>query len=112
MLYAVARDITNNKAIEQALRESEARFKTLFEHSPEAIVLFDLDSETFVDANQNALDLYQLDRATLLKSHPAELSPPMQPNGRRSSVMAAEKIKQAWEGKSTVFEWVHSASQR
>ncbi len=110
MLYAVARDITSNKAIQQALRESEARFKTLFEHSPEAIVLFDLDSETFVDANQNALDLYQLDRETLLKSHPAELSPPMQPNGRRSSEMAAEKIKQAWEGNSTVFEWVHTCA--
>lgn len=37
--YAI--DITESRAAEQALRESEIRFRTLFEHSPDAITLVD-----------------------------------------------------------------------
>lgn len=39
---------------ERALRESEARFRRLVEHAPEAIVVYDDDSDRFVDANDNA----------------------------------------------------------
>jgi diguanylate cyclase (GGDEF)-like protein/PAS domain S-box-containing protein len=34
-------DITERKRIEQALRESELRFRTLFEHSPDGVLLVD-----------------------------------------------------------------------
>ncbi len=107
-LYAVGRDITERKAIERALRASEARFKTLFEHTPEAVVIVDLDSGTFTDANQNAMDLYQLDRDSLLNVGPVDLSPPVQPNGQRSDEMAREKILSALAGNLTVFEWIHT----
>jgi len=111
LLYAVARDITNKKATEKALQESEARFKTLFEHSPEAIVLLDVETQKFVDANQNALDLFDVDRESLLTLGPVNLSPMLQPDGRTSADAAEENIRGALQGNLNVFEWVHCTAQ-
>ncbi len=109
-LYAAGRDITERLAIEKAHRETEARFKILFEHSPEAIVLYDLVDNRFIDINQNTIDLFQLDRESLLKSNPAELSPPFQEDGRSSEILAKEKIQTALQEGQAVFEWLHLRS--
>ena len=42
-VIGVARDITERKRVEEALRESEARFRTIVDNSPAAIFLKDLD---------------------------------------------------------------------
>ncbi len=109
-IYAIARDVTTEKAYEQVIQESETHVKLLFDHAPEAILMFDLEDAKFVDANQNALDLFQLDRDSLLQCSPVELSPPTQPNGRSSAEMAEEVINSAMAGNVSVFEWVHLRS--
>lgn len=111
-LYAVARDITEHKQIERALRDSELRFKSLFDHSPEAIVLLDLETGDFADANQNACELFQLDYQTLVRNGPVGLSPREQPDGRSSDELAKEKIQAAMHGDSSVFEWMHLRSDQ
>ncbi len=100
-------DISERKRAEQALGESEARYRTLVEHAPEAIVVLDLDTGMFVDANQNAEHLYGLTKGELLGSGPADVSPPNQPDGRLSSEAAASYINSAYEGEPQVFEWAH-----
>lgn len=89
------------------LRESEARWRTLVDHAPEAIVVFDADDGRFLAANENALKLYGLDRKVLLQLTPADVSPPFQPDGRPSAQAAAERIAQVIAGEEPVFEWVH-----
>ena len=42
-LQAVVRDVTEEKKAEIALRASEEKYRTLFEHSPESIILVDLE---------------------------------------------------------------------
>ncbi len=61
---SVIRDITARKQAEAALRESEERFRSLFEQSLDAIYIGRLDG-TIVDVNQAWLDLFGYSRDEL-----------------------------------------------
>ena len=90
------------------LRRSEERFRTLVEHAPEAIVIYDVGSGHFTDANPRAVELFQFSREDLLvTSGPAAVSPELQPDGRRSDLAAQVYLRNALDGQEQSFEWVH-----
>jgi diguanylate cyclase (GGDEF)-like protein/PAS domain S-box-containing protein len=107
MFVLCLRDVTERRESEQAVRESEARYRLLVDHAPEAIVVLDVDTGRFVDANVNGQKLFGLDRARLLEVGPVDLSPAHQPDGAPSGERARAYIQQALEGESQVFEWSH-----
>ena len=51
---AMVRDITERKQAEEKLKESEERFRSLFEQGANAIVLLDADSGDIIEFNQRA----------------------------------------------------------
>jgi len=61
-----AHDITQRKRSEQAVRESEDRFRKVFEYSNEAIFLIDPEEDEIVDANSKACGMLGYEREQLL----------------------------------------------
>jgi PAS domain S-box-containing protein len=103
-------DMTERRRAEDDLRISEARFRTLIESAPEAIVVLDVETRQYVDCNQQAGKLVGLTIEELLKSSPVQMSPEFQPDGRRSKDAAEEYIRRAVAGESPQFEWTHLSS--
>jgi PAS domain S-box-containing protein len=125
-LYVViSRDISERKTAEQESRElnhslerrvdertaalttSEARFRALVEHAPDAIVVFDGDTGRFLFGNEHACRLYGVPMEKLTELTPADVSPEFQPNGRSSGEWARELMAEALAGGMPVLEWVH-----
>jgi len=103
-----------NASLEQRIAErtaeltaSEARLRTIVDHAPEAIVVFDGDTARFLSSNVHAQQLYGCDALELTRLGPVEVSPEFQPDGRRSAEAARDWIDQALSGKTPVFEWLH-----
>jgi len=101
------RDITERRESEQAMRESEARYRTIVEHAPEAIVVLDAGTGRFVDVNENAVRFLGIERARFLELGPADVSAPVQADGRPSGAATQEYIARSLAGEPQVFEWLH-----
>jgi PAS domain S-box-containing protein len=99
-------DITELKRAKEALRESDRRFIDVIYASSDAILL--IDSNRFVDCNEaTAKMLGYKTREEFLQSHPSELSPPVQPDGRKSVEKADDMMRIALEKGFHRFEWIH-----
>lgn len=51
-------DITERHRVEKAFRESEEKYRLLFSQAPDAVLILDLETHDFLDANQAASELY------------------------------------------------------
>jgi PAS domain S-box-containing protein len=103
-----------NQSLERRIEErtaelsaSEARLRTLVDHAPEAIVVFDGDTKRFLFGNAHACRLYGVAPEELTHLTAIDVSPKLQMDGRPSEDVAREKIAEALRGGTPVFEWVH-----
>ncbi|WP_244603651.1 PAS domain-containing sensor histidine kinase [Methanococcoides sp. AM1] len=71
-ILAVVRDITERKKAEKDLRESEYKFKTLFENANDAIYLTGLNGQ-LLEVNQMACDQLGYSRSELLQMKPQDI---------------------------------------
>ena len=67
----VGRHITDRKRAEQALRDSEARFRTFVDHATDALFLHD-DQSIVLDVNRQACESLGYSRDELIGKHPRE----------------------------------------
>jgi len=69
----VIMDITEQKQAKDALVESEVKFRSLFDLSPQAIALVHMDSSAIEDVNDKFCDLFKFQRDKILGKSPVEL---------------------------------------
>jgi two-component system CheB/CheR fusion protein len=94
LMTGVCWDITGRKKAEEAVQESEERFRNMFEHHKAVMLLVEPGSGAIVDANTAAADFYKQSREGLRASNIQDINllPPEE--------VAAEREKAATEERS------------
>ena len=106
LVSSAIRDITDRRRAEKRLNDSESKHRALFEESADANLL--MDENGFLDCNAAALQMFGYStRAELIALHPADFSPPNQPDGTPSRVAADQKIAATLRSGKERFEWMH-----
>ncbi len=99
-------DITEKKTADIFLKESENKFRAIFEGSYDAITI--LNEKGNIDCNDRALEAFgYATKEEYLKSHPGLDSPPFQADGRDSFMAANEEIRKVLINGFNRFEWLH-----
>lgn len=104
-IQCVGIDISDRKQAEENLKESEEKYRFLFEESPDGYLL--IEDGKFVDCNRAAEKMILGTKEDLLGKSPTEISPTYQPNGEKSSGYAKKLIDLVLEKGHTEFEWLH-----
>ncbi len=83
--------------------ENEQKYRALFEHANDAILI--LDKDHFVSCNPMAEKMFGLSKKELIGKSPVELSPKTQEHGGDSHSEALQYIGAALAGEAEFFEW-------
>ncbi len=98
------RDVTDRKLAEQALAESEERFRSLFENASDAVLV--IDGMLPVECNSRTLEIYGCnDKSDILGVPLPDFAPPIQPDGSSSVEAAARYNAEALKGNVQRFLW-------
>jgi diguanylate cyclase (GGDEF)-like protein/PAS domain S-box-containing protein len=86
-IYAAARDVTKRRKIEEALRESEKRYRSLFNQTHDAVFILDMEGR-HLQTNQRAADLlgYSLEEIKNLSVYETS-------GDREASIQTLERLK-------------------
>jgi PAS domain S-box-containing protein len=74
LLYSIVTDVTERKKAEKALKESEERFRTLFEQHAAPMLILDPETGAIVDANFAASHYYGWKREKLIRMNVIEMN--------------------------------------
>lgn len=89
----ILRDITERKNIEEQLKESERKYKDLFENAIDGIVIADIETGIILDCNKAIESLVEKTRAELIGQSQKILHPPEDDAGGFSNTFIEHRNK-------------------
>jgi PAS domain S-box-containing protein len=104
----LSQELKERRDTEIALRESEERFRTIFNWVNDAIFIQDPISGAILEVNQKACDIFGYSREVLCSLSIEELSAA---SSDYTQEMALKRIHLAAEGDPQIFEWKSKDSQ-
>ncbi|MFP4458731.1 MAG: PAS domain S-box protein [Candidatus Zixiibacteriota bacterium] len=102
-IVGIMQDISDQRDYENALLENEKKYRLLFDKANDAILL--MKDRKVVDCNLKALELYACNRNDIIGKVPTEFSPEYQPDGKKSDIVAKEKLRKALDNTHPEFYW-------
>lgn len=94
--------------LENLLREKDqTTYKTFFDQDEDAVVVFDLESQLFIDCNAKLTSILGFSKEKFLTLSVYDISPKFQPNGQPSDVLAGKYIEDGFKYGNVKFDWVH-----
>lgn len=100
---SLTRYFEERQRAETALREREEQVRVLFEHAPEAIVVYDVDLGRIIDANANAAELCGCSREELMSTGYGVFYAHEQPDNLSIEKSMEDHIRRALAGEVVVF---------
>ena len=91
LVYSIYKDITNELLTQNALRESEKRFRLIFNNAFDGLYFYNYKKEKIILANKRLYELFESSPDRLLIDKP-HLKPEIQPDGQTT----IEKIQKAF----------------
>lgn len=104
--HGYLQDITKKKESECQLANSEEKFRSLFDYTSDAVILY--NQYGIMDCNPATLRLLGVSsKNELLGKHPIDFSPEFQPNGVKSSDMIHDVLSELEHRDFYGFEFLH-----
>ncbi|MEJ5262850.1 MAG: PAS domain S-box protein [Ignavibacterium sp.] len=111
-LLCISRDISERKKYQTLIRESEKKFRALFENAYDPILLLDIKSFRILDCNPAAEKLFGKTKTQLTHSLIEELSPELQQNNEKSEELINFYLNKALKGETTFFDWCFNTTEK
>ncbi|MGA8145960.1 MAG: PAS domain S-box protein [Gallionellaceae bacterium] len=107
-VFSIVRDITERKRMLEALKQSEEKYRLLFENSRDALLINSPPSWRFSAVNQSAVHIFGAKgEDEFLSLNPWDISPERQPDGTPSPEKAHQMVATAMVEGAHLFEWTH-----
>ncbi|PLX17207.1 MAG: hypothetical protein C0599_14070 [Salinivirgaceae bacterium] len=90
---------------EELMRDSEIKFRTLYESSNDAIFL--IKENKIVSCNQRTMEFFKCNEDEIINKRPSDLSPEYQLDGELSIEKEKVILEEVFKGIPQYFEWQH-----
>lgn len=100
-------DVTEQKKLEEEVKQSQKRFLTLFDAAPDSIII--IKNGKLIDCNQKTLELFNVESRDKFRRDVdfMDLSPEYQDNELKSEVLTQKYLQRAISQGFAQFEWKH-----